>query len=205
MFAELQACVAESWSPKIGDPHFMGWVTVAAYALAAILSFRLFLRARGLYDYRTLNAQRVFWFGVALLFAFLSVNKQLDLQSLFTAIGRCHAQQHGWYAERRGFQNLFIVSLLLGSGVGFFFLAIFFRRILLSNWLAFVGVFLVVSFVLVRAVGFHDFDAFIDMEISSFRMNWILELGGIACVLVSILSVRSRPPGAKEAVYIHYD
>lgn len=204
MFGDLQACVDQSWSAQIGDPHIMGWVTVAAYALAAILALRLVFRAKQHYDYRTLTAQRVFWIGVAVLFAFLAVNKQLDLQSLFTAIGRCHAKANGWYDDRRGFQNLFIVSLIAGSGGVFLFLAIFFRRIVFRNWLAFIGIFLVVTFVLVRAVGFHDFDALIDAEVQDVRVNWILELGGIACVLVAILMVRGKPPGAKEAVHIHY-
>ena len=205
MFDELRTCVADMWAPVIGDPHLMGWVTVAAYGVTSLLAIRLLIKARDLYDYRTLAAQRVFWGGVFLLFAFLAVNKQLDLQSLFTAIGRCHAQLNGWYGERRGFQRMFIVSLLLTTSVGFLFLMIFFRRILRRNWLAFLGVFMVVSFVLVRAVGFHDFDEVIGYKVQNIRMNWVLELSGIACVLASIFMVRSRPPGAKQAVYIHYN
>ena len=205
MFADVQACVAEMWSPVIGDPHFMGWFTVAAYAVTAVMALRLLIRSRDVYDYRTLSAQRIFWVGVFLLFAFLAVNKQLDLQSLFTAIGRCHAKLNGWYDERRGFQRMFIVSLLLVAAVTFLFLMILFRKIVSRNWLAFLGIFLVVSFVLVRAVGFHDFDEIIGFEIRNIRMNWILELSGIACVLASIFMVRGRPPGAKEAVYIHYN
>jgi len=32
---------------------------------------------------------------------FLAVNKQLDLQSFLTALGRCDARLQGWYETRR--------------------------------------------------------------------------------------------------------
>ena len=34
------------WEPTIGDPTFMGWFTVAAYAVAALLAARVWLRKR---------------------------------------------------------------------------------------------------------------------------------------------------------------
>ena len=43
------------WHPGIGDPNFMGWFTVFAYAVAAILSFR---QARA---NRELPARFLFW------------------------------------------------------------------------------------------------------------------------------------------------
>ena len=48
----------------------------------------------------------------ALLLAALCVNKQFDLQSLFTAIGREISHQGGWYERRRDFLPL---SLILFS------------------------------------------------------------------------------------------
>ncbi len=41
---ELVTCVFEFWSPKIGDPTAIGWLTVAVYALTAILAMVVFAR-----------------------------------------------------------------------------------------------------------------------------------------------------------------
>jgi hypothetical protein len=73
------------WEPTIGDPTFMGWFTVAAYAVAALLAARVWLRKR-----------EKIWLLVTIGMAGLCVNKQLDLQSLITAIGRVIAWHEGW-------------------------------------------------------------------------------------------------------------
>ena len=74
------------WRPGIGDPTFMGWLTVAAYAIAAftaLLAARRAGRAPG-----TTRGSRGMWLLVAAFMALLCLNKQLDLQSLLTDIGR---------------------------------------------------------------------------------------------------------------------
>lgn len=204
MLEEIQACTFASWSPKIGDPHIMGWVTVAAYALAALLALRAAMKAKHIYSDETVAMQRFFWIALAVLFLFLAVNKQLDLQSLFTAIGRCHAKINGWYDERRGFQRQFIYGMMGATACGFVILAVVFRKILRPNWLALLGVFLVMTFVAVRAVGFHHFDIIIGYEIGDVRMNWVMELGGIAFVIAGALFLPKRGHGNRQAVYIDW-
>lgn len=88
-------CVLLSWSPKIGDPHLVGWFTVLAYALTALAASILVVRADRYFGSSTIKAQRTFWLGIAILYAFLAVNKELDLQSFITATGRCIAQLDG--------------------------------------------------------------------------------------------------------------
>ena len=72
------------WRPGIGDPTFLGWVTVAAYFAAALAcgrAWRLDRRARLAGDR---SSSPTFWLILSLLLAFLGINKQLDLQSLLT-------------------------------------------------------------------------------------------------------------------------
>jgi hypothetical protein len=116
---------------------------------------------------------------------FLCINKQLDLQSLLTDLGRAFAKEQGWYGERRGVQKLFIISLLLGSLI---LVAWTFRRCgkfwrtypILSAGLAFL-----LTFILVRAVSMHHVDAFLRVSIGGVRINWILELTGIGLIAVA--------------------
>jgi len=100
-------CALNSWSPTLGDPTFMGWLTVALYLIAAILSAMVTRQTGG--------KERLFWTLTTILLVLLTVNKQLDLQSAFTAIGRCAAKLQGWYEGRQTIQIYFIISVGLIS------------------------------------------------------------------------------------------
>src|SRR5687768_5262697 len=87
---------ANQWHPGIGDPTFMGWVTVAMYFLAALLC----ARAAFALPPRSLKSQeRVFWFFLCVVLLFLGVNKQLDLQTWLTLTGKRVAIAQGWYEQ----------------------------------------------------------------------------------------------------------
>ena len=167
------------WRPVIGDPSFMGWLTVAAYAIAALLAARVWLG----------NRDRV-WLAVAAGMAALCANKAFDLQSLFTAIGKAVAHHQGWYEQRREFQIWILLAVLSGCAVfvGWFVWrcqAFWVRHRLLS-----IGAFFLLTFIVVRAVSFHSFDMFLDFRFLGVKMNWVLELGGI--FLVGLSAIRER-------------
>lgn len=176
--SDLSACVFESWSPRIGDPTVMGWITVVGYFAATLASFvaaRVRVRDRG------------FWVFLTLVLLLLGVNKQLDLQSALTAIGRCVAQVQGWYDDRRQVQLLFILGLLVVSGLVMTFAAVRMAPHLKRVGVALFGFGMLVTFVAVRAVGFHHFDTLLGMRVLGARMNWILELGGITLILLNAM------------------
>ena len=57
------------------------------------------------------------WATVVFYLVALGLNKQLDLQSLLTAVGRDIAVAQGWYAQRKGVQLVFVaVVALVGMG-----------------------------------------------------------------------------------------
>lgn len=188
-------CAMRRWRPGIGDPSAMGWATVALYFAAAMLAAVVVARS-GRFPAQTRRAERLFWIGLcALLFA-LGVNKQLDLQSALTAVGRCMSQLGGWYAERRQAQALFIAALLGVGLTGATILAIMLRNTLARQAPALAGVALLASFVMVRAVGFHHVDALLSVRVAGWRMNWVFEMGGIALVSLGafwVLAALRRP------------
>ncbi|MEO5914354.1 MAG: hypothetical protein ABIS50_08990 [Luteolibacter sp.] len=174
------------WEPTIGDPTFMGWFTVAAYAVAALFAARVWMRGR-----------EKLWLFVAIGMAALCVNKQLDLQSLFTAIGRVVAWHGGWFEQRRSYQKWIVlgmlaVSALLCAGFVWRFHAFWLGHKLLS-----AGVMFLLTFIVVRAVSFHHVDVFLNSDIAGMRMNWLLELGGI--FLVGLAAVRESVVKRKSA------
>jgi hypothetical protein len=179
------ACVRESWSPGIGDPELMGWVIVGVYVLSAFCS--LALAARIPADQPNAARERAFWAVIGVILTFLAINKQLDLQSAMTAIGRCLAQLHGWYDERQAVQRRFIQGLALAAVTLAVFTAWFLRHSLRRNGLAVLGFAFLLGFVVIRAVGFHDVDQLIATRLHSVRLNWVFELSGLVLILSNVL------------------
>jgi hypothetical protein len=181
------------WHPGIGDPTWMGWSTVVAYLVAAILSgvFAYHTWLGRTSRWRTLLA---FWAGLALILVLLAINKQLDLQSLFTQIGRDLAKRLGWYAERRVYQQRFILGLLC-AGVATLVAS---SILLIGTWrrtgLALFGLIFLVVFILVRAASFHHVGHLLGVRFAGMNVNWLLEMGGIFCIGLAaglnLLSIR---------------
>jgi hypothetical protein len=170
------------WTPGIGDPSVVGWFTVVAYSLAALLCWRAG---------RWPPTQRIWW-SIAVLLVALSVNKQLDLQSWFTQVGRDMARAEGWYDARGYVQTGFIVGMVAGGVIGVAGLFRFARHHAICVRTALAGVSLLLAFIAVRAASFHHVDRLIGTTILGFRFNWLFELGGIGIIAASALCSTRR-------------
>jgi hypothetical protein len=206
-----------SWSPGIGDPTPFGWFTTVAYFVAAYLCWRTYLatpvsKPRGLTGHlgslrpillslvaprRVVLAvperQRIatLWLGFAITLFLLGINKQLDLQTAFTEVGRLVAHDEGWYAARRRVQVAFILGVLLAG------LWVFAALVRLASGsrgrmaAALTGTVFTMVFVLIRAASFHHVDLLLGVSLGGLKLNWIIELGGIFLVAYGA----SRRPG----------
>ncbi len=174
-----------NWSPGIGDPTFMGWLTVILYFLAAlscwITARKLRLEADGADDAKELRA----WRSIAVTFLALGVNKQLNLQTALTEGGRVLAKFQGWYDQRQSVQVAFIAVVAIICLVAAIILVRWAHKAPAPTWLALTGSIMTIGYVLIRTVSLHDIDRFIGEKILGFRWNWILEMGGISVVLVA--------------------
>jgi hypothetical protein len=170
------------WAPGIGDPTFLGWFTVVAYAAATFLCYRL--RGRFSPDADSLRRkERFYWGGMTLLLLFLCINKQLDLQTAMTEFFRGVAKRDGWYAIRYEFQVTFIAAMAMGLFVAAAVFWVMARRLPVSARRAGLGLIIVAVFVLIRAASFHKIDRLLGERVLHFKLNWVLELGGIAVVI----------------------
>ena len=182
LLAGLQSCALTRWSPGLGDPTAMGWITVAVYLAAAAVALVVAMQAP--FPAASRFRERLFWALLAAVLLALAVNKQLDLQSYLTALGRCLAQHQGWYDRRRLVQETVILGLLVVMVLLAVALWRMMRGTLARNGAALAGLVLVLGFVAIRAVGFHHVDALIKLDVMNMRMNWLLELTGP--VLISL-------------------
>jgi hypothetical protein len=161
-----------NWSPGLGDSSIMGWFTVVLYFCAAYRCFRL-ARDRNV---TLVRRERSVWWLFTLALVTLGINKQLDLQSALTEIGRILAREQGWYEERRLVQAEFI------GLVGLLGLASITLLIWITRWMpaatrvAVTGGAVLVTFVVVRAASFHHFDRLIGRSLVGMEFNWCSKL-----------------------------
>lgn len=192
LISQIFDCSLARWSPGIGDPGPVGWLTVIAYLAAA--GFSLSLGAK----HERGALERAFWTisGVGLLF--LAINKQLDLQSFLTAAGRCAAQLQDWYESRRTVQIQFIIVLIAVSAIGGVGALWALRGTIRRTGISLLGLVWITGFVLVRAAGFHDVDRLIGFQMMGVRLNWVFELGGIAVFILGCAIASSAPTRARS-------
>jgi len=174
------------WSPGIGDPTIIGWVTVAAYGSAFIACVAC-ARVQQKQD-----ARQRFWIIMAVIMALLGVNKQLDLQTWFTQTGRDLALAQGWYEERQAVQIAFIAALVLAAAGAMVFLQRAVGRLGREARWAATGLLLLAVFVVLRAASFHHIDRMLNIRLGTVTFNAVLELGGIACILIAAVNAVRR-------------
>ena len=172
-----------NWTPGIGDPTFVGWLTVILYFAASISCW---ISARKVeLDGNHSSNERLAWRFIAVLFLALGINKQLDLQTALTEAGRVIAHLQGWYEQRRSVQLDFIGLVAATCVTAAITLLIWMRRAPIPTWLALMGTILVFGYVLIRAASFHHIDRFIGESVLGLRWNWVIEISGISLVLIA--------------------
>lgn len=169
------------WTPGLGDPSIGGWVTVVLYAGAALTVLRLLLVWN---TARKHTARHEHWFW-RVLFAglvLLGINKQLDLQSALTEIGRILADKQGWYEDRRQIQMAFIAGIaMMGLTLIAAMLNLTWGAPASAHWALLGGVGLVI-FVIIRAASFHHVDEMLGQRFSGLQINWLLEMGMLSLI-----------------------
>lgn len=172
------------WQPTIGDPSFMGWFTVFAYFITCIVSAKVYVA--GDYTFRRKRQrQKQLWLAIAIIMLLLCINKQLDLQSLFTQIARVVFHELGLYEDRRHYQALFILGILF-TGVSLIAWLIYaYYQVIKNHLLALIGLAFLIIFVLIRATSFHHMDQLIGTSILGVKLNWVFELTGIVFIFIN--------------------
>lgn len=179
LFRRFVTCihaVLYGWSPGIGDPTIFGWAVVAGYFAA----FLLCLRAGQVHILR--DGRLCLWHVLAAAMFLLGVNKQLDLQTLFTDAGRTYARDLGIYDQRRSYQAVFIALLAFSASAAAIFVSV---RAVKSSWqlrIATGGLIVLFGFVVIRAASFHYVDRMLGWDLGGVLLNHVVESLGIALV-----------------------
>lgn len=186
----LLECVFGMWSPKIGDANVTGWLTVLSYLLTGGLCLAVWRRMRG-------QGAGRFWAILALLLLALAVNKQLDLQSAITAMGKCLARAQGWYGQRHVVQLAFLAAIAGGS-VAVILISLWrLRQQLRRHVIALLGVVILLAFVMARALSFHHIDRLLGVSKLGVTNNFIFENAGLFLIAVNAILILRNPYGRR--------
>jgi hypothetical protein len=194
----------DHWQPGIGDPTLVGWITVVAYFFAAWLCWRASKNSR--LSHQPTGGAVGFWRLFALGLVLLGFNKQLDLQTWFTLFFKHVALHEGWYENRRPVQAAFIGAVAVSGLLGLMGLGLLAGQSTRPVRLALAGGVFLGCFILIRASSFHHVDRMLHMDFEGFKLNWILELGGIGVIATSAaLALRPGPvppvPGTQNFIW----
>ena len=204
---EFFEILSRNWKPGIGDPTVMGWVTVVGYFVAAALLLYKRRLALSLFPSHW-KQHRWLLLGFALLMIALGLNKQLDLQTFMTNVGREMAEAQGWYENRRVVQMILLAVLGVAMlGIGIVVMRV--RGMLRPHRLALVGMLFLLGFVGMRASSFFKVDRLLGFQFAGVKVNWVFELGGIGIIIASVvvslvalrsarLQVRQRQQGSSQ-------
>jgi hypothetical protein len=189
-----------SWSPGIGDPTVWGWLITLAYLVAGVLAIVAWRREDWVWLGGGRGLRPRVWLVVGVVLLLLCANKQLDLQSLVTVVGRRLAKEQGWYGRHRAVQGAFVGLVALGVLLAAGLLLRWVRGTGGRYALALLGMGALAAFVIVRAASFHHVDQFLFKTGVGPFMNRGLELLGIGIVGVAawrILRAGTRDPRAQ--------
>ncbi len=167
------------WRPTVGDPTFLGWFTTFSYFVCTALCAAL---AR--HNWPGDRKSFFFWGATALLTLLLGINKQLDLQGLLRELGRQAATAGGWMESRRTVQFWFAVCFGTAVAAGFIGFAFIMGDLFRQFKLTFLGLILLLAFVVIRSAAFHHVDGRIGFGSSGPEISWLLELGGIYLIAI---------------------
>jgi hypothetical protein len=176
------------------DAGTLPWVAVAGYLVGALLCGWQATRSKA-------GAERLFWILASIAMLALGLNKQLDLQTQLTAIGRQWARDGGWYYQRREFQAAFIVTGALVGTLGLLGLFWLIRGLRLGVWVTLIGLAMLALFIMVRAASFHHIDIFMRRPVIGLKLHTVLELAGILVVIIGAALPRPRPKPYRRPGY----
>lgn len=182
-----------NWSPGIGDPTAGGWVTVVLYAWAAWFAVRVLQGERSRRGVLS-NNEKIVWRILVMGLIALGINKQLDLQTALTEIGRLLAHDQGWYDSRRQVQEAFIAAVIILGLALLAAMAIWVWEAPAPTLLACAGASGLMVFIVIRATSFHRVDELLGFRLAGLPLNWVLEMGSLLLIgWCARERVRSQP------------
>lgn len=162
---------------NIGKLSLFEWFTAFNYLLAFFVTFQIYKHNQVMLFEPDQVRQKYFWLMVSILFFILALYKLFGIQDFITHLFREQSSQEGWYADRRSRQSLFIFGVSMIAFMVLILIIIIMRNAIEKLWQTILGCLCLMSFIAIRTISFHNFDAIIYKKIAFISINSLLELG----------------------------
>lgn len=134
------------------------------------------------------------WCAAATLMCMLGVNVLLQGDVFVTQMCRALAKFQGWYEYRRELQYTVVgLIALMVPGLGWLLFQRMAQLAQGDSGLASGGLLVLLVLIAVRMVSAHGTDVLINMRLAGFSVGRLLELVGLAAVIVGALRSLSQP------------
>src|SRR5438477_2612193 len=169
----------------MGDFHWTLGIclTFLLYVFASVASWRLAKMVGWTTGYPGLR-ERTIWQMEAILVLALAANTAVNALGRLTALFRTTAMAGGWYATRGPVQThligLLLAAFVLAAAVSLYSA----RAVSRPALLALLVSLLLITFILARAVSLHAVDQIIFVRIFGVTVSSMIEVSGIATILV---------------------
>ncbi|MBN2715723.1 MAG: hypothetical protein JXX14_07690 [Deltaproteobacteria bacterium] len=179
------------WRPKVGDPYPLAWATVFTYMLASVACALCAVRARHIFGNKDLKTHRFIWWFISTILLFLAVNKQLDLQTLFTQVMKLLAKHWDIYELGKRSQKYFLLGMGIISLGGLIWILWRIRKTWRKYVILMLGALMIVRFVLVRAGTFYGVGMpKLSVFTGGLKLNWLIEiLGALTLATAAIVNI----------------
>ena len=158
-------------------------VLVASYLVAALVCLVVAVRERRVG--RESGAEwPAFWFAIAALLVVLAIVRGDGLDSTLSSAARARVKAEGWYPRRHGVQVMAIEGLAAAWGLALVVALWRMPRPRRRYLPLAIAVLSLLSFLAVRGVSLHRVDALLRRTVRGVRLSSLLELGGVALVVV---------------------
>jgi hypothetical protein len=179
VIADAFLCGIDAWMDIWGDPLVSGSIFMISYGVTAWLIFRAAREAA--------KRERWYWQICGALFAFQTLNTNLDLHALIWTTGRCLAHAQGWYEYRKEIQVAFLVGLAILVALILLIVFMVFLRDIFRNFLLTFGVSIAIGFTIVKGISYHDLAQFYGLQVGPFHVADYIEYSGIVLAFIAAI------------------
>jgi hypothetical protein len=171
----------EEWTGRFGDNDFLGWLITFCYVITVLASLHYII----ILSRNQEPQKKTLWICITVFLLILGINKQLDLQTLFTITGRAVASAEGWLEYRRIIQEYFAIGIFSCIGLLGIIVLWYVRKILVASWLELMGTSILLVFVLIRTASISHINKAMRLEQGISHIHAI-ELLGLLIILAAI-------------------
>ena len=174
------------WQTAFDDTAVFGLLITALYFVAFLLSIAVVFVDHAIFVNKR-RVQSLFWWSIAAFMLLMSINKQLDLQTIFIGLGKSLFLALDLYDVRRDYQRLFSIGFVLVVALCLIFTFIKLLPVIKKHLLAMVGLLFLVIYIDVRMLAVNRLGQVFDPLGQGIPVERLFEFAGVLLIMMNAI------------------